>query len=78
MKRLMTLVEACAAKEGMILPQRTTNWSNIAPIDLYNCTKKCFEYEGGIQMKHWHKQLSWKTVLNHYVEKKAFANEIDQ
>jgi hypothetical protein len=76
MKRLMRLVELCAQREQIIIHRRTAEWNTRMTVDLYNGIKHYFEYGGLIRMDKRHKQLSWKTVLNHYIKKKGFANEI--
>ena len=77
MRRVMKLVAHCGELEGFQIAQRrTADWSIIgATVDLYNVVKKYFEYTGNIRKHRRHKQLAWKTILNHYLKKgKRFAN----
>jgi hypothetical protein len=76
MKQLMKLVKLCAHTEQIIIHRRTAEWNTRMAVDLYNAVKHYFEYGGIIRMYKRHKQLSWKTVLNHYIKNKGFANQI--
>ena len=76
MKQLMKLVATCGEGEGIrVSERRKADWNVEATLDLYSAVKKYFEYSENLRIRR-HKQLAWKTVLNHYLRKgKRFANE---
>ena len=57
-------------REGIqVLQCQTAAWNVEGTVDLYNAIKKYFEYTGNIRNCGRHRQLMWKTVLNHYLRK---------